>query len=258
MMNLCGCKGCDKPSYNLGLCTKHWRRNRVHGSPFALKSLSGQLRGLPALERFNRQHKKSAGCWNWIGTIDRDGYGRFKAELYGSAYTKAHRYSWALHSEAPVPETMAVCHSCDNPRCVNPAHLWLGTAAENYADMERKGRRFTSIGGLHPAAKLTEQQVLVILGDPRPYSAIAADYDVTTMTISDIKCRRSWVHLKVDHIARAPRVSNRKGKSDRINAEIVREIRSGTDSGKSLAAKFNVSQQLITAIRKRRAWAHVQ
>jgi hypothetical protein len=113
-------------------------------------------------------------------------------------------------------------------------------------------------GELAPNATLTESQALAILGDARPYAAIAADYGVTTTTISDIKCRRSWSHLKVDQVARAKRVSHFKGVGKKIDADIVREIRTSEQSGKALAERFGVTQQLICNIRKRRSWSDIE
>jgi hypothetical protein len=258
-MAICGIKECFEEVAYLGMCQKHWRRNRQFGSPFALKAHSGAMKGLSAIERFNKQHTKDGpnGCWEWTACVDRDGYGKFRGMVGTVAYNKAHRFSWAHHTQSEIAPGMMVCHSCDNPRCVNPAHLWLGEAKENVRDMHAKGRAYFQGGSLSHAAKLTESDVLNILADCRPYTAIAQEYGVTTMTISDIKCRRSWSHLEVDFIGHAPRVSPKRGKSERINPDIVREIRTSDARGVDLALKFSVSVQLITAIRKRRAWAHV-
>lgn len=259
-MGICGCKGCENPVLALGMCSKHWRRNRLYGSPFALASSSGLLRGLPLKERFRRQYRIGEGCWEWTGAVDADGYGRIRGELFGIDFKKAHRLSWVLANEKPIPDGMVVCHSCDNPRCVNPAHLWLGTHDENMQDKIAKGRHTTSHarGEARPEAKLTEQQVRVILADARPYSAIAADYGVHTQTVSSIKNRHSWAHVQVDFVARAPKVSHRRGKSDKITEDIVREIRNSSTPGSELAERYGVSRQLITNIRKRRNWKHVE
>src|ERR1700758_1897277 len=257
---ICGCKGCEKPVIALGMCSKHIRRARLYGSPFVVKAHSGMMKGLSPIERFNRQHRKDGpnGCWLWTACADIDGYGRFAGIVGTVRYTKAHRFSWAYHNEgAEIPPGMMICHSCDTPACVNPSHLWLGSAKENVGDMDFKQRRNARLGELAANAVLTEGQVLAILADWRNYTYIAADFGGTTMTISDIKCRRSWSHLKVDFIGHAPRISPKRGKSSRITPEIVLDIRASTDSGKALAAKYAVSPQLICAIRKRRAWNHI-
>lgn len=258
-MEICGIKGCERPVICLGLCTKHYRRNRLYGSPFVVKSHSGSMRGLPAPQRFEMQFKKGVDdeCWNWQASVDQDGYGIFRGVVGTVDYKRAHRYSWAHHTQSAIPKGMEVCHSCDNRRCVNPAHLWLGTTAANQADKHRKGRARVNFGENAPNVSLNESQVREILADCRPYSQIATNYGVTTMTISDIKCRRSWAHIEVDVIGHAPRISPKRGKSDRITPEIVRIIRNSDRRGTELATEYQVSTQLICAIRKRRAWAHV-
>lgn len=122
-----------------GWCWAHYHRWRATGDVQAHIPVLPVYRG-PASGRLAERTDTSAGpdgCWVWTGHCTADGYGRLRHE---GKMSSAHRVAYLLHV-GPIPEGLYVLHSCDNPPCVNPAHLWLGTQADNIRDMDEKGRR---------------------------------------------------------------------------------------------------------------------
>jgi hypothetical protein len=194
MQIICGIKECDLPVLTLGLCNKHWRRNKKFGSPMAISSHSGSNRGLSAEERFWKGVIKADGCWIWKLSKDKNGYGIFRGMIGQTEFTKAHRYSYALHT-GDLLIGMQSLHSCDNPSCVNPLHLSSGTNADNMRDKVQKGRSRVPVGEKNGHAILTERQAKRILKDPRTYAEIAFEYNVAPSTIGSLKQRVSWKHL---------------------------------------------------------------
>ena len=135
------------------------------------------------MRRFYKQikHYMNLDCHIWSGTISRN-YGYFE-------HRGAHRVAWELANKRPVPKGMWVLHKCDCPSCVNPAHLYLGTAKDNSRDMVVRNRART---------KLTQKQVAEILkfpphADYRRY--LAKLYGVTVPTITAVQNGRTWRHF---------------------------------------------------------------
>ena len=133
-------------------------------------------------ERFWTRVDQSGGpdaCWPWIGGRVRGGYGR----LDTATGTLAHRTSYEL-ANGPIPEGLHVCHRCDNPPCVNPAHLFAGTNADNVADRVAKGR---PPFGARWGGKLTDEQVREVRASTEPIRVIAPRYGIAHSTIAAIR-----------------------------------------------------------------------
>ncbi len=133
--------------------------------------------------------EEGMGCWTWTAYRNKKGYGRF---ALGRKSRGAHRVSWLL-SFGPVPYGLCVLHSCDNTSCVNPAHLFLGTNADNVADMVSKGRN--ARGESHASSKLTEDDVRNILLSDTHAVELAAKYGVKKSCIYLVRRRINWRHL---------------------------------------------------------------
>lgn len=152
---------------------------------------TGRVDSTPAKERFERNIRITPGCWLWTASIKQRGYGSFSI---GYQNILAHRFSYEIYC-GPIPPNMMVLHSCDNPRCVNPDHLRVGTHAENMQDMVDRERCSSGPGEKCPSHKLTEAQAIAIYNDPRPQKIIASEYGVVPSTVSQIKSKRLWPHI---------------------------------------------------------------
>ena len=145
-------------------------------------------------ERFWRRVEKTEGCWLWMGCRLKGGYGRL---WYVDRLVLAHRLAYFL-TFGEIPTSINILHDCDNPPCVKPGHLFLGTQADNVHDAIRKGRDVSSPGELNGGARLSELQVLEIrrlyeCGKIR--SRLAADYKVNWSTINRIIRKQTWRNL---------------------------------------------------------------
>jgi hypothetical protein len=144
--------------------------------------------------RFTAKVRITDGCWQWTAmTVKPLPYGRMA--VGGKRAELAHRLSYVLHC-GPIPDGMNVLHSCDNPRCVRPSHLFLGDNLTNVADKVSKGRQSAMPGEAHPMAKLSEAQVVEILRSTATGAALARRFGVTPTAICSIRRGRSWGHLQ--------------------------------------------------------------
>jgi len=133
-------------------------------------------------------------CWPWLAGCSKDGYGSFGIHRVTGDYTvRAHRFSWMIHHAEEIPPGMGVLHHCDNPLCVNPGHLFLGTNFDNAQDRESKNR--TCRGEALPQAKLTEADVYAIRKDMRTHAVIASAFRVSGALICLIKTHKRWAHV---------------------------------------------------------------
>jgi len=127
-----------------------------------------------------------SGCWIWLGEVDRKGYGRMQVD---GRRIGSHRFSYEAFV-GHVPSGMLVCHRCDVPACVNPAHLFIASNDENMADMVSKRR--ARQGERHHRAKLTEANALTIRHSHEGYKTLAKRYGVAPTTIRRIKKGLCW------------------------------------------------------------------
>ncbi len=134
-------------------------------------------------------------CWEWKKYTQKEGYGRFK---HDKKPLRAHRVSWIIHNGV-IPNDLCILHKCDNPPCVNPSHLFLGTRADNAKDRDAKGRNKSVLGEFNPNSKLTEKEVLSIrkMYADGKYNQIELGkiFGIHRGSVSSIITGRIWKHL---------------------------------------------------------------
>lgn len=187
----CSEEGCVKEAESRGLCNTHYMRLRRAGLIPSGHRPKGTLE-----ERFFAKIKKTESCWLWVGTLRPNGYGQIQEAGKNSRTLSAHRLSYELHKGA-ISDGMVVMHKCDNPACVNPDHLEVGTYKDNTADMINKGRKVVVAprGENHVKARLTEQQVLEIRASSDRHVDWARRLGVDPSTIRRIREGKIWQYL---------------------------------------------------------------
>ena len=163
-------------------------------------------------------HGPEGDCWIWTASKMPAGYGRFCASKAERWWELAHRFSWFL-VHGPIPKGVFICHRCDNPSCVNPAHLFAGSHGDNMRDMATKGRAAKRCpvdrsegskrgyaahsekwkrGPGHHNAKLDEEKVREIRqlwADGQSQQSIAGEYGLSQANVSSIVRRAAWKHV---------------------------------------------------------------
>jgi predicted DNA-binding protein (UPF0251 family) len=220
-------------------------------------------------------------CWHWkLSTGNAGGYGRFKV---GNRNLTASRAAYYLHYGIDPLDNL-VCHTCDNPPCCNPYHLFLGTNQENLVDAREKGRLKPRTGDAHGlrmrpdraargervhGARLTADMVRVIrqaYKDGMRQYEIAAQFDVTRETVSAIVRGKNWKHIAAEDETPCLSDASRRIKSGSTNGAAkltegeVREIKQALREGvlrSELAQRYHVSWSAINLIATNQKWKHV-
>lgn len=230
---------------------------------------AAEKRRRPIEERFWAKVNKTDGCWLWMGSLSRRGYGELNPGTHNGRALLVHRFSYELHYGL-IPDGLFVCHHCDNRICVRPEHLFLGTATDNNRDMAQKGRARGGgrVGEQHPKAKLTEVQVRELYKRHlagEPHRELARAFGISESHLTDIVGGRSWRSLV---LIPAPRQGSNRAQphgSGHYRAKLaetqVAEIRQmyleGGVTQKQLASHFGVSKTTIRFIVRYKSWKHV-
>jgi hypothetical protein len=144
-------------------------------------------------DRWLSKVKKTDACWIWEGTLNRK-YGAFRRFIDGKwVMYKAHRYAYE-YFKGEIPCKIFVCHSCDNPKCVNPEHLWLGTQQDNIADKMQKGRHIVGLKkkGTNLNMEIAQQIRECFKTEKLKYPAIAKMFDTNTSQVCRIINNQIW------------------------------------------------------------------
>lgn len=198
-------------------------------------------------------------CWEWQAAIGNKGYG-FYNDMENDKTVTTHRHLYKMVVEN-IPKGKFCLHTCDNRRCVNPAHLFAGTQNDNMQDMIAKGRAkhdVTPFGSKHKMSKLNEEQVLRIkhlLSEGKSYVEIAKEFNVWPNTIGGIARGKFWKHVAFDKPFKKAPSWNQILNEEKVL--IIKMRLAAGESFRSIAKSFNVKPNTIYDISKGRNWKHV-
>jgi hypothetical protein len=190
----CVIEDCEGKAVGLGYCQKHYIRVKKYGSPYPQKHSHE-----PIEIRFWQFVTKGSEdeCWEWQGQRLESGYGRISLGARSLGSEGAHRISWKLFNKADIPDGMFVMHKCDNPSCVNPHHLSIGTPKENTQDMIAKGRKrvVSPKGEGNGKSLLNEEKVRLIRSSTLSHAGIARELGVSPNCVRGVRIGRTWTHI---------------------------------------------------------------
>lgn len=194
-MKTCSVKECNNKIHAKEICQKHYRRVE-RNDDLNIKDIRRDSE-LTKTQRFNLSYTicNKSGCWIWKWRLNKDGYGMMN---WNNKNTFAHRVSYEINNDI-CPGNLSVCHHCDNPSCVNPSHLFLGTQKDNVQDMMSKSRNRPLQGSNHPNSKINEETAQLIfkqLKDGLSPTLIAKKLSVSRDIVYSLKYGVGWKHLK--------------------------------------------------------------
>lgn len=199
--------------------------------------------------------KKPNVCWDWNGNINSSGYAHIKIGGRDSLRSyNAHRIAYLVYVGS-IEKNKIVCHKCDNRKCCNPEHLFLGTYKDNMVDMVNKKRNMNPKGSQCSWSKLNEDQVLKMLElfkNGKNCAEVAREFGIDRRSASDIKRGRKW-----GHIGDRSNILKIRPHKKRINYELAKQIKQLFIEGNTVAEvtkKFNISRSTIDDIKKGRTW----
>jgi hypothetical protein len=218
----------------------------------------GCIRKFNAFRQFESHFNKTNGCWEWTGTLNAGGYGKW---VCSTASRQAYKYYIGA-----IPQKMQVCHSCDNRKCVNPAHLFLGSITDNQKDKVNKNRQ--AKGSRIGSSTLNEEIVLQMRKDRltgMSYDQLADKFSIDWYLVRAICKNRNWQHVALGEETKAMQQLRPTKKGSEMHTSILTEEKvieikrlfASGEKGKYIAAKFGVDQSTICDIKKGRTWKHI-
>lgn len=212
------------------------------------------------IERFWSNVDKSGDCWIWMGVIASQGYG---VVGFGKQQYKAHRIAYFL-KHGPFKNSLLCCHKCDNPKCVNPDHIFTGTHHDNAVDAFSKGRR--AVGEKCNLSKLTNDEVLQIVSLHKQGLSdceIGRRFGIVSSGVRYILTGKSWRHVTGGAVfSERRKIGSRSGEdcgAAKLTSAQVLEIRAKplTVTNLEISFEFGVSRQTVRSVRNGETWKHL-